>query len=496
MSDIRVTYSGLIAFLISITSVFTGIVFTVIVTRRLTPDEFGTWALIGGLITYVLIVEPIISMWTTREQSRGTQSGATSIMSSGMFSVAGIGIYLIIAFIIGNQIGLDLFPLMLAALLIPVIFLTKTLNAINWAIKPHSISIGMMGFELTKIPIALILVYFLDFGLSGAIISTVLAYVVNIIILLKYARHNIRGRFEIKTLKKWLRLSWLPLYPGVGNILLSLDVMIYSLITGSVIGLAYYAAGNAIANIIGQSGNVSKALYPKLLSGGKIQFIEENIPLTFYFAIPLVGFSMIFAKQGLFILNPVYDFAVPIVIILSVRVFLDVIAAIYGSVLSGLEKVDRSEKSTFLDYVKSKLFILPTLRLIQFGSYSGILALMLFFNNSKSEFELVIYMAIIAVCSQIFYTIALGIMVKKNISLKINYIVILKYSIICIGVFGLTYILMEEYLIYEESIFIFLPNLIPFIALTIFGYIGLTYVFDKRTRNLVKTIMKEIKKTD
>ena len=66
MSNIRVTYSGLIAFLISTASVFTGIFFTVIVTRSLTPDEFGTWSLIGGLITstfLTLLVLPIIYHW-------------------------------------------------------------------------------------------------------------------------------------------------------------------------------------------------------------------------------------------------------------------------------------------------------------------------------------------------------------------------------------------------------------------------------------------------
>ena len=118
---------------------------------------------------------------------------------------------------------------------------------------------------------------------------------------------------------------------------------------------------------------------------------------------------------------------------------------------------------------------------------------MLFFNHSKPELELVIYMAIIALFSQIGYTTVLGIMVKRSISLKIDYKLIFKYSVICIGVFGLTHILMENYLIYEESIFNFLPNLIPFLLLAVLGYIGLTYVFDKRTRNLVKIIIKEIK---
>ena len=63
MSSIRVTYSGLIAFVISIVSVFTGLVFTIIVTRQLTQEEFGTWGIIGAMTGYMLIFEPIINHW-------------------------------------------------------------------------------------------------------------------------------------------------------------------------------------------------------------------------------------------------------------------------------------------------------------------------------------------------------------------------------------------------------------------------------------------------
>jgi len=55
LSNIRVTYSGLIAFVIGLLSVGTGLVFTLIITRRLAPEEFGTWALIGTMISYFLI---------------------------------------------------------------------------------------------------------------------------------------------------------------------------------------------------------------------------------------------------------------------------------------------------------------------------------------------------------------------------------------------------------------------------------------------------------
>jgi len=38
-----VTYSGLIVFLSGLAGVFFGLIFTLIVTRRLSPEEYGTW---------------------------------------------------------------------------------------------------------------------------------------------------------------------------------------------------------------------------------------------------------------------------------------------------------------------------------------------------------------------------------------------------------------------------------------------------------------------
>ena len=95
MSGIRVTYSGLISLGVGLVSVFTGIIFTLIVTRQLTPDEFGTWGLLGTLIAYAVIIEPIISYWTTRDIARGGESGKTAIVSSGLFSIGGLLIYII-----------------------------------------------------------------------------------------------------------------------------------------------------------------------------------------------------------------------------------------------------------------------------------------------------------------------------------------------------------------------------------------------------------------
>ena len=80
MSGIRVTYKGLISLIGGIISIFTGIIFTLIITRSVTPEEYGTWGLIIGLITYVTLVGPIVSYWSTRDTARNYQSGKTAIL--------------------------------------------------------------------------------------------------------------------------------------------------------------------------------------------------------------------------------------------------------------------------------------------------------------------------------------------------------------------------------------------------------------------------------
>ena len=103
MSNIRVTYSGLINFVIGIISVFTGLIFTLTVTRKLPQEELGTWALIGSLLVYATIISPIIDYWLTREIARGKKSGKTGIISTGFFSVIGLTIFVILAYFVSIE---------------------------------------------------------------------------------------------------------------------------------------------------------------------------------------------------------------------------------------------------------------------------------------------------------------------------------------------------------------------------------------------------------
>ena len=494
-SGIRVTYSGLISFTVGITSVLTGIIFTLIVTRTLTAEDFGTWNLIGGLITYVIIAEPIISYWVTREIARGVESGKTAISTSSLFSIVGIFAYILIAYFLSPSMHANQNVLLFAAILIPVIFINKTLTAINMGWKPQSTSYGTLSFETAKIPAALIFVYFLHLGIHGAIISTFVAYVASITILLIYARNKIRNKIKIEYLKKWIKLSWLSLYPGISSVIYHLDVVIFSSITGSVIGLAFYSASQAISNIVANSAFISQAVYPKLLEGGKKDHVQENLTRFFYFALPLSAMAIVFAKPALFALNPIYESAVAAVIFMTIRAFLYVLEGNFSQPLLGIETVDINEQSKVKDFVRSKLFFIPTIILIQYSTYTIALTigLLLLKPIINSNIDFVNYWTAISLITQIPFTVYFYVKARRHFRLFTDSFSILKYLVASIASFGITFFLLDHFLNYKRSIFEFIPNLLIFAAIGIGFYLLITYLIDLRTRDLFRSITKEIR---
>jgi O-antigen/teichoic acid export membrane protein len=497
LSNVRVTYSGLISFVITISTLFTGIIFTLIVTRRLSPEDLGTWSLIGGLITYVLVIEPIISSWSTREIARGVKSAKTAIVSSTSFSLIGIIAYLIIAFFVSQNSEVKIEILFFGVIMIPLLFLNRTLTSINLGSKPQAVSYGTIGFEIAKIPVGIVFVYFLDWGVQGAIIATSMAYVIGNSILFYSAKDQIVNGIKKEFLRKWLKLSWLSLYSGKLHATIQyFDVLIFTMITGSVIGLSYWTVAMAIAVIVGHSGAISNGLYAKILDGSKGEFFGENFRLVLFFAIPLFIFTITFARPGLFTLNPIYEGAVLVVVFLAIRVLFQTINNIFETSLKGLEKIDLKQNTTFRDYLNSKLFFLPSLTIIQKIGYVTSLAIVLLITTqeAKTDLELITYWAIIAAIVPIPFTLYRLKLVLRHFKFNIEILDLIKYTLTSIGIFSFVYLLMEEFLEYEKEIFVFLPNVLIYVIFSFLVYFGILVLIDKKTKNLTKAILMEIKK--
>ena len=494
MSNIRVTYSGLIAFFVGLASVFTGLIFTIIVTRRLSPEEFGTWSLIGALISYFLISQVIISYWSIRQIARGDEVGRTSVISSTLFSFGALPFYIILSSIIANESNAHFESMLLGTILIPLYFVSQSLNAVNLGHKPQATSYGLIIFESAKIPAALAFVLILNLDLNGAIIAVALAFVAKIIVQIHFAKPKIKEKFNFGILKRWMKLSWVSLYSIIPQFIRTLDISLYALITSSVIGVAYFGASMAVASMITHAGMISQALYPKLLANGNRAHVFENFTLLMYFGIPLLGLAVIFSKPALFALNPLYQEASMIVILLSFRTFFFVLSQTLQRVMMGIEKVDVEKNPSYSRLAKSKLFLVSTINYIQSGLYIGLfIGILIFLNMSKlSELELVTAWSYIALFVEIPFFILIWIIVQKNVKFSFPYLNTAKYVGSTIF-FIIVYILTSELIIkYEISIYDFLPGLIIQFSICVGLYLLITFLIDKRTRNLFSSIIHEI----
>ena len=495
MSGIRVTYTGLISLIGGIISIFTGIIFTLIITRSVTAEEYGTWGLILGLVTYVMLIGPIVSYWSTRDTARNIQSGKTAIWSSMLLSIGAISVYIPISYLMSNYTNVENNVLLFAAILVPTMFINGILVAINLGWKPHAISYGTLAYGISSIPLALFLIYYLNFGVTGIIISVFLANIVSIIILFYYAKEKIVNRFNKAFLKKWLKFSWIPIYPGIAVLVAGFDISIFTIITGSVIGLAFWTAAMVFPAMISHTGLISRAIYAKLLEEKTKEFMSENLTLVFYFGIILISLVITFARPALYALNPIYEIAFPVAIIMSFEVFLSVFTNIFLLSLAGIERVDKFENSTFKDYLKSKLFFPQTIRLIQTSIYVLILTvgLLILVGFGSSNQELLLFWASIALITQIPLVCVLYYLVQKNIMIKLEISRIVKFSLTGIGVFGFTHVLITQFLVYSPDIASFIPNVLMFASFGVGLYIIITYLIDNKIRNLVHAVIYEIK---
>ena len=145
--------------------------------------------------------------------------------------------------------------------------------------------------------------------------------------------------------------------------------------------------------------------------------------------------------------------------------------------------------------MKSNLVTIPFANLIRKSIYLFSLIIILFsFKDTATQIELVTYWVILGIITEIPFTIYLGLKIHFNHHLKFNFIPILKYALISLVVCLITYFVLENSLVFHESIFDFIPVLLPYFVLTVSLYLTLTYIVDKNTQKLIKSIIKEFKK--
>jgi len=480
-------------FAIGLANVLTILIFTILLTRTLSISDFGLWILIVSLLSYTLLVTPIVNYWTIREIPRGIKSGKTALLSSPIFTIFSFGIYISLALLFEQNSLTGTNTIFFAAILIPTQTLKEILSTISMTHKPEVSSIGLFISELTKIILLIIHIVFFTLNLESIIFSVFLATIIEIFVLAIFNRTQLRGSFQLSYLKKWFKFFWLPTFPRIGYILNKSDVIIFAFITMSLEGVAIWGIVSTIAKFVSHAFNINKPLYPKLLAGGKKSQLVKNLTLTLYLAFPLAALTIIFAEPGVYLLNPNYDISLLPIAILCFAIFFRVISDIFSQGLVAIETVDVNSNPKFLDMLKSKLFYVPALKTFNRASYIIFLILLLIiFTPIVETFDLVIIWASVMFITQLPFTVYFYYLAKKEFDFNVDWKIISKYLCSAILVFGMTYFLIINYLTYDKQLIQFSINLLPFVFFSVVSYLGLTFAIDSTVRTLCKNIFKEI----
>jgi len=422
VSKVKLRLSGGLAFAANILSYLTGFVFSVFITRRLTEEEFGIWALIGSLINYGLVPFYLVSPWISRDAARGKKvlGPALALFLSLM------PISLITYFVIASQyaitIGYDPMVIIVGIIvLIPYIFLTLG-NAIQSGYAPQNLGLAKIIFEISKIMLGFCIVIALNMRLIGALITLSIAYFLQTGILMYCSKPLFEKNIGKDLLIKWMKGVSISTVQVITNVIAATDIILMAWIIGHAEIAGYWQAAITASALVFYSSSLMSGLGPRLISGGTQRDLDKAFDFTTMFMIPLLFGFFLLSKDILWVLRPTYSLVWVASCILAVGSIMITLGEFGFTAVYGTDKFDVEDSLSVRHYLKSRVFLLNKLDLILKSAYITCLAIVLVVGKSLSLgiAELIILIASINLTIAILKSIIGLKLMKKYTSLHLS----------------------------------------------------------------------------
>ena len=490
-AKVRLRYAGFVSFLSMLFSVLTGLAFTTIITRKLTPCDFGLWQIISITIAYLSIITNVVYYWAPRFIARGENVAKSSLVYNLVTGIAATIIYIFLSLFISSTLQLEFYYFLFFSPQVFLVYVSMALEGVNRGCAPQHVGYSFMIFELIKVISAYALVVAIKQRLIGAFLSVMLAQLSKVIYLLVVTYPIVKeGVLRKEHLVRFTKLSWIPFYYNLANLMGMLDVYVVTFFAGSTIPVAMFRVAHALSSVILYSTSFSSALYPRVLAKKEKRDIEETIKLSTMFVFPMTAGLIVMAKPLLCIFGVKYLPAYNILLALSATFLVFSFTQIFEAVILGAEEVDLNKKAGFKEYLKSKLFILPTVKYIFHGAYLVLLTVLL----AVKAFEVTLTWAITYGLSKILLTVWEYFYSKKIIKYKFLSSSALKYLAASIAM-ALVLNSLGAGEIIETKIALLLPKVAFYISIGASLYLTLVLLIDEYARNLVKRALSLIKTT-
>ena len=348
-----------------IASVFTGLVFLVMMTRSLSAPQFGLYEVITDLVAFSAYPAGLVAFWATRDIARGKMFGKTAIVMNLALSAFGIVLYLAFSYFSASRIpSAGLVNLLFAVILVPVSYFSQAANAVVAGHRPVVLGYAVIFSEVAKLAVGYPLLIVFKIGIDGVILAVMVANLAQSVASVALAGDATSDRVNFEQGRRWLTHSWLPMLTTLPYMLGIADTFVASLAAGNTVLVAHYQAAFSVAALAGYSLYLATAMYPLLLRGGADEVTTMTLDLALAFGIPMAVGAAVLAKPILHLLNSsLYLDASTALGILSMAALSNTVTSFFDQVLLGKDRVDVDESAKFSDYLRSSILFVAKVNL-------------------------------------------------------------------------------------------------------------------------------------
>ncbi len=354
--QISLRRTGVVVFAARIASIFTGLIFLVMMTRSLSAQQFGMYEVIVDIVTFSAYPAGLVAFWATRDIARSKMFGKTAIVLNLLLSALGVAIYFALAYFSASKIpSANLSTLFFAVLLVPVADFNQAANSVVQGHRPVVLGYAVIFSEVSKLAVAYPLLVVFNVGIDGVILSVMVANLAQAIASVALAGNAMSNPLNIEQGKRWIVHSWLPILTTLPILLGVADTYAASLAASDTVLVGHYQAAYSVAALAGYSFYLASAMYPLLLKGSDHKVTVMTLDLALAVGIPMAVGAAVLAKPILHLLNPQYLDASTALAILAIAALGITVSSVFDQVLLGKDRVDVDESAKLRDYLRSSI---------------------------------------------------------------------------------------------------------------------------------------------
>ena len=485
----RLRYTSFINYALNITSAVFSIFFLVIVTRRLSVEDYATWVMIWHYVGYFLIPTVVFSTWATRDISRGKNTSITSVMTSIFFGITSIPFYLLVMFFLSSSLEQPLVPLLISSVALFLDYLSCGLYSVAYGHAPQIVGYAGFTYKVVSLIFGLIFVGSLAYGLTGAVVASLFGRMAMDTVSI-YMNRSLLGKssFQITQMVAWIRSSWLPIFGSIAGLLVTFDVLVVSFIYPTPVPVAYYGICVSIASFATFASAVSSSLYPKILCNRNIDDLKEAIWLLSLLSLPVIFLMIIYAEPLCAILNITYLNAVTASRIMIFGIYFSLLSGMASTVYYGLDPFDEKK-------LESKALLSSSIfKGYQVSFVLGIAYLLILSCLSSLPFDsffLVVLWVAALTSIYIISFVAFVRLIRRRFGMVFPIYSVLR-DLVIFAVPAIASIIPSLLIpvAINESFYLTLYSLIPPALLSLAIYFGVLYALERRFRATVRDIVR------